>query len=83
MLGAGLVGLLGATTFVAAGFDAYVYSRQPEASDKGALVKSFGAQYLSAETHTVAQLAEEIGSIDLVYEAVGPEPCLNRLSLNG
>lgn len=71
VLGAGPVGLLGAMAIVAAGFETFVYSREPKGSDKGRLVESFGAKYVSAETHAVPQLAETIGSIDLVYEAVG------------
>jgi threonine dehydrogenase-like Zn-dependent dehydrogenase len=71
VLGAGPVGLLGAMALVVAGFDTYVYSREAATSEKGQLVASVGAKYLSAETHNVEQLAEEIGGIDLVYEAVG------------
>ncbi len=71
VLGAGPVGLLGAMTLVASGFTTYVYSRELRDSVKGNLVASIGAHYISAETHTVPQVAEEIGGIDLVYEAVG------------
>jgi threonine dehydrogenase-like Zn-dependent dehydrogenase len=71
VLGAGPVGLLGAMALTVAGFDTYVYSREGATSDKARLVESFGAKYVSAETHTVEQLAAEVGGIDLVYEAVG------------
>ncbi|MBA2503609.1 MAG: glucose 1-dehydrogenase [Pyrinomonadaceae bacterium] len=71
VLGAGPVGLLGAMALVAAGFSTHVYSREAEGSEKAKIVHSFGANYVSAETQTVAQLAEEVGGIDLVYEAVG------------
>ena len=71
VLGAGPVGLLGAMALSVAGFDTYVYSREGATSEKARLVESFGAKYLSAETHTVEGLAEAIGGIDLVYEAVG------------
>ncbi|HLL72654.1 MAG TPA: glucose 1-dehydrogenase [Pyrinomonadaceae bacterium] len=71
VLGAGPVGLLGAMALVVAGFDTYVYSREAATSERAQLVASFGAKYISAETHNVEQLAEEIGGIDLVYEAVG------------
>lgn len=71
VLGAGPVGLLGAMALSVAGFDTHVYSRESATSEKARLVEAFGAKYLSAETHTVEQLAEEIGGIDLVYEAVG------------
>jgi glucose 1-dehydrogenase len=71
VLGAGPVGLLGAMAISVAGFDTYVYSREGATSEKARLVEAFGAKYLSAETHTVEKLAEAVGGIDLVYEAVG------------
>jgi threonine dehydrogenase-like Zn-dependent dehydrogenase len=71
VLGAGPVGLLGAMALVVAGFDTYVYSREPATSDKARLVETFGGTYVSTETHTVEKLAEQVGGIDLVYEAVG------------
>ncbi|HYP00260.1 MAG TPA: glucose 1-dehydrogenase [Pyrinomonadaceae bacterium] len=71
VLGAGPVGLLGAMALIVAGFDTHVYSREPATSERAQLVGSFGAKYISAETHNVEQLAEEVGGIDLVYEAVG------------
>jgi threonine dehydrogenase-like Zn-dependent dehydrogenase len=71
VLGAGPVGLLGAMALVVAGFDTYVYSREPATSDKARLVEAFGGKYISAETHAVEALAEQVGGIDLVYEAVG------------
>jgi glucose 1-dehydrogenase len=71
VLGAGPVGLLGAMALSVAGFDTHVYSREEATSEKARLVEAFGAKYLSAATHTVEQLAEEVGGIDLVYEAVG------------
>lgn len=71
VLGAGPVGILGAMLLVAAGFETYVYSREPKPSLKANLVESFGAKYVSSEAASVEQLAAEVGSIDLVYEAVG------------
>jgi threonine dehydrogenase-like Zn-dependent dehydrogenase len=87
VLGAGPVGLLGAMALVVAGFDTYVYSREAATSDKARLVGSFGGKYISAETHTVEALAEEVGGIDLVYEAVGASglafEVLQHLDTNG
>ena len=71
VLGAGPVGLLGAMALKNAGFDTYVYSRTPAPNDKAALVESIGATYVSSETTTPEQLAEQVGNIDVVYEAVG------------
>jgi threonine dehydrogenase-like Zn-dependent dehydrogenase len=87
VLGAGPVGLLGAMALVVAGFDTYVYSREPATSDKARLVESFGGKYISAETHAVGALAERVGGIDLVYEAVGASglafEVLQHLETNG
>jgi len=71
VLGAGPVGLLGAMALRIAGFDVAVYSRSRTHDEKNEIVSAIGARYIAAETHTVAQMAEEAGPIDLVYEAVG------------
>lgn len=71
VIGAGPVGILGAMTLVAAGFKTYVYSRSAPPHPKADLVTAFGAEYISSEQESVEQLAERIGNIDLVYEAVG------------
>ena len=71
VLGAGPVGILGAMKLVAEGFKTYVYSRSKVPNFKAQVVESFGATYLSSETVSVAELAERVGNIDLVYEAVG------------
>ena len=71
VLGAGPVGLLGAMALVNYDFDTYVYSREPAPNPKSALLESIGAHYISAETVGPARLPEEIGNIDLVYEATG------------
>ena len=54
---------------VTAGFDTYVYSRssQPIAP----LVESFGARFIAVETNTLDQMAEQVGAIDVIYEATG------------
>jgi threonine dehydrogenase-like Zn-dependent dehydrogenase len=71
VLGGGPVGLLGAMKLVLEGFDTTVYSRTPAASDLEKLVTAFGAKFAHAETVSVAALAEQVGRIDVVYEAVG------------
>lgn len=87
VLGAGPVGLLGAMALVVAGFETHVYSREAAGSEKAQLVESFGAKYVSAETHKAGDLGEEIGGLDLVYEAVGASglafEVLQHLDTNG
>jgi threonine dehydrogenase-like Zn-dependent dehydrogenase len=71
VLGAGPVGLLGAMALVNADFDTWVYAREPHPNLKSAVLESIGAKYLSAETHSLENLAEMVGNVDLVYEATG------------
>jgi threonine dehydrogenase-like Zn-dependent dehydrogenase len=78
VLGAGPVGLLGAMALVRDGFRTFVYSREAEGGAKDALVRSFGASYISTEATPPTKLAERVGGIDLVYEAVG----LSRLAFD-
>lgn len=71
VIGAGPVGLLGAMALVNAGFDTWVYSREPEPNPKSDVARRIGAHYVSAAECSVEQLAARVGSIDLVYEATG------------
>jgi len=71
VIGAGPVGLLGAMALVARGFDTSVYSREPAPNPKADVVAAIGARYFSAATTTLEEVAEEIGNVDLVYEATG------------
>ena len=87
VLGAGPIGILGAMKLVIEGFDTYVYSRSPKPNPKADLVESFGAKYISIKDTSPTQLARMVGSIDLVYEAVGQSEVsfavLEQLGLNG
>jgi threonine dehydrogenase-like Zn-dependent dehydrogenase len=65
------VGILGAMVLVMHGFETYVYSRSTAPNPKSELVESFGAKYISSLTEPVERLAERVGNIDLVYEALG------------
>jgi len=71
VLGAGPVGLLGALSLAAAGFQTFVYSRERPPNRRSTLVQQFGGEYLSSETHSIDDLARHVGNIDLVFEAVG------------
>jgi threonine dehydrogenase-like Zn-dependent dehydrogenase len=71
VLGAGPIGMLGAMAFRNAGFTTYVYSREPEDSDRADLVRAFDAHYISSERTPIGNLMERVGTIDVVYEATG------------
>lgn len=71
VLGAGPVGLLGAMALVNAGFETYIYSREAPGDARAGIAAAVGARYISSETASVEQLAETVGNIDVVYEAIG------------
>ena len=71
VLGAGPVGLLGAMVLVRAGFETYVYSREPQGGAKARIVESANGRYVSAQDVSVDDLPTAVGKIDLVYEACG------------
>jgi len=71
VLGIGPVGLLGAMTLATAGFTTYVYSREVPPSPRIDLVDAIGATYVSSQATAFPKLADQIGNIDVVYEAVG------------
>jgi threonine dehydrogenase-like Zn-dependent dehydrogenase len=71
VLGAGPVGLLGAMALVARGFKTYVYSKNALPNPRADLCKAIGATYISSDQTSVDEMAKQVGTIDLVYEAVG------------
>lgn len=84
VIGTGPIGILGAMKLRIEGFDTYVYSRLKKPNPKAELVEAVGAEYLSSSECSVAELAERIGNIDLVYEAVGvPRLAYEVLSVLG
>src|SRR5215468_4030219 len=87
ILGAGPVGLLGAMVFQAQGIETHVFSREDEDSARADLVRTCGANYVSAGRTSLDRLSERIGKIDVVFEAVGvPEVAfgaLDTLAANG
>jgi threonine dehydrogenase-like Zn-dependent dehydrogenase len=71
VLGAGPVGLLGAMALVVKGYRTSVFSREASDSKKAHITKAIGARYFSAEQYNLPKIAEEIGNIDVIYEATG------------
>jgi threonine dehydrogenase-like Zn-dependent dehydrogenase len=87
VLGAGPVGLLGAMVLQAQGIETHVFSREDEDGPRAGLVRSYGANYVSAARTPLDRLSERIGKVDVVFEAVGvPEVAfgvLPALAANG
>jgi threonine dehydrogenase-like Zn-dependent dehydrogenase len=71
VLGAGPVGLLGAMVLRAAGFDTWVYSREPADGPKAGVAHAIGAHYVSSAGTALDALAAQAGNVDVVYEATG------------
>jgi threonine dehydrogenase-like Zn-dependent dehydrogenase len=71
VLGAGPVGILGAMLLRERGCEVWVYSREQADDPRAALIESTGARYLEAARLPPSALGEEVGGIDLVYEAAG------------
>jgi threonine dehydrogenase-like Zn-dependent dehydrogenase len=71
VLGAGPIGLLAAMMLVARDVETFVYSLEPADSDRAQLVRSFDAEYVSARDTALQDLRSRIGTVDVVFEAVG------------
>ncbi len=87
VLGAGPIGILGTMALLVRGFETYVYSRSKAPNPKAELVESLGAKYISSLDVSAKQLADQVGNIDLVYEAVGGSrvsfDVMQELGVNG
>jgi glucose 1-dehydrogenase len=87
VLGAGPVGILGAMALMVLGFETYVYSRSPAPNPKAEVIEALGAKYISSKKASVEAMAEQVGNIDLVYEALGASKVafdvLKVLGING
>jgi threonine dehydrogenase-like Zn-dependent dehydrogenase len=71
VLGAGAVGLLGAMKLMAEGFETYVYSLLPPPNPSASIAAAIGATYISSQLTTVKEMVQQVGAIDVVYEALG------------
>jgi threonine dehydrogenase-like Zn-dependent dehydrogenase len=87
VLGAGAVGLLGAMKLIQEGFETFIYSLLPAPNPSSAIAEAIGATYISSQMVPVNGMADQVGRIDLVYEALGAAQLafdvLKRLSPNG
>lgn len=71
VLGAGPVGILAAMLLQQRGCVVTVYSREEATSVRAELLRAIGVTFLSAAGLSVEAMAEEVGGIELVYEAAG------------
>jgi len=71
VLGAGPVGLLGAMALRVYGFEVSVYSRITHGDPGDQVVRAIGANFIDASKVAVEDMARQMGTIDVVYEATG------------
>jgi threonine dehydrogenase-like Zn-dependent dehydrogenase len=71
VLGAGPIGILSAMMFTAQNARTVVYSREGTKGPRAELVRSFNAQYVSAEETPLEKLAAHGGPFNIILEAVG------------
>src|SRR5262249_41081600 len=87
VLGAGPIGLLSAMMLVARHMDVFVSSLEPADSDRARLVRSFGAEYVSAKDTPLPGVSSRYGTFDVMFEAVGSArvafSALDALAPNG
>lgn len=87
VLGAGPIGLLSAMMLIGRNTTTFVYSREAADSDRAALARSFGAEYVSAADTPLSDLPARVGNADIIFEAAGPSKvafgALRALAPNG
>ncbi|HTR97102.1 MAG TPA: alcohol dehydrogenase catalytic domain-containing protein [Candidatus Acidoferrales bacterium] len=71
VLGGGPVGLLGAMALATAGCRVTLISRQGDDDVRAGLMRTIGGAYVSAATDSLTAILGRLGTIDLVYEAIG------------
>ncbi len=71
VLGAGPVGLLAAMAFRSRHMRVAVVARSPQPNAKADIVEKIGARYYSSEQTPIADLARDMGNIDVLFEATG------------
>ena len=87
VLGAGTIGLLGATLLRLRGINTYVLDRSKQGGFKSSIITQIGGHHVDSTTTTVSELAADRGPFDLILEASGYAPlvfeALEQLALDG
>src|SRR5437762_9227316 len=76
VLGSGTVGLLTALVARLRGLELTVYSLPQKPYRNAELVEQLGGVYASSQDSTLAELSEERGPFDLVFDAIGFSPII-------
>jgi threonine dehydrogenase-like Zn-dependent dehydrogenase len=87
VLGAGPIGILSAMMFAARNATTVVYSRERSTGSRAELLRSFQAEYVSAQETPLEELASHGGPFNIILEAVGNARvafgAMNALAPNG
>ena len=87
VLGAGTIGLLGAMLLRLDGIDTYVLDHSETGGFKAQLIAQIGAHHVDTREKSLADVANTMGSVDLVLEATGYAPLVleatQLLSMDG
>jgi glucose 1-dehydrogenase len=74
VLGSGTIGLLAALALRLRGLEVVCYSLPKAPYLNSDLIEELGGTYVSSQDHTLAEVAQEHGPFDLMFEATGYSP---------
>jgi threonine dehydrogenase-like Zn-dependent dehydrogenase len=87
VLGAGQIGLLATLMLRLRGLEVFTLAKRPGPHRKSEIAEAYGATYVSTRQTALADLANQVGRPDLIFEATGqPEVCFRAmevLAING
>ncbi len=87
VLGAGQIGLFCAFLLRARGLEVHVMSQEGPDSLEAHLVEQVGAHYVDTQEQSIADVSQEVGGFDVMFEATGYSPlifdALQQLRANG
>jgi threonine dehydrogenase-like Zn-dependent dehydrogenase len=82
VLGAGQIGLLATLMLKLRGMEVYTLAIKPGPHRKSEIVEAYGATYVSTKQTPLAELAQQVGKPDLIFEATGnAEVCFRAMEV--
>jgi threonine dehydrogenase-like Zn-dependent dehydrogenase len=84
VLGSGPIGILGTLLLRSRGMEVVTVARRPAPNTASEIVEASGARYVAADDATLKDVAAEMPSLDLIFEASGrPEPMVAAMEILG
>jgi threonine dehydrogenase-like Zn-dependent dehydrogenase len=82
VLGAGQIGLLATMMLKLRGLEVYTLATKPPRQRKSEIVEAYGSTYVSTRETSMADLANQVGKPDLIFEATGnAEVCFRAMEV--